>query len=268
MPAQWYHGQPLDQRTITLDVTDPGLIFGATTFTTLRIYDRDLHGPMTQWLAHRDRLYNTRSQLGLPQPDWEQVEQGATLLAAEYPVVRVTLFSDGREWIVGRELPSNLTQKQTQGIVAWVAQAAHYRRSIAVHKTGNYLPCWLALQTAQRQFLGPELASEAILVDEDGRWLETSTGNLWGFRDGRWWTPPLGDCLPGIARSHLIRQLQRHGQPIGVDQPWTADWVEGFEAIAYSNSVVEVVPFHAVLDGHRVHRLAIEPVAELQALYQ
>jgi 4-amino-4-deoxychorismate lyase len=32
---------------------------------------------------------------------------------------------------------------------------------------------------------------EAILVDAAGNWLETSTGNLWGWRDGSWWTPAL-----------------------------------------------------------------------------
>lgn len=267
MPAQWYDGQPLDQRTLTLEATNPGLMFGATTFTTLRVYDRDLYAPMTQWLAHRDRLHNTRSQLGLPQPDWDSVERGVLTLAAEHPVLRVTLFPDGREWILGRELPSDLVQKQTRGIVAWVAQAAHYRRAIANHKTGNYFPCWLALQTAQQQFLGPEAAVEAILIDETGQWLETTTGNLWGFRDGLWWTPPLGDCLPGIARSHLIRQLQRHGLPVRVDRSWTPDWVSEFEAIAYSNSVVEVVPFHAILDGQTIHRLDVQPVAQLQAVY-
>jgi 4-amino-4-deoxychorismate lyase len=199
------------------------------------------------------------------------VETGARLLADRYPVLRVTLFPDGREWVMGRALPDRLAHKQTHGIVAWVARAAHYRRAIAPHKTGNYLPCWLALRDAQTQAIdwgvGPEAASEAILIDESDRWLETTTGNLWGLRDGVWSTPPLGDCLPGIARSHLIRQLQRAGQPVVVDHPWTTDWVAQLEAIAYSNSAVEVVPMHTLLDGDSHRRLDIAPVAHLQSLY-
>jgi 4-amino-4-deoxychorismate lyase len=271
MFAQWYAGQLLEQPTLTLAATDPGLMFGATTFSTLRVYDRNLDAPLTQWAAHCDRLRQTREQLGLPQPDWAAVETGARLLADRYPVLRVTLFPDGREWVMGRALPDRLAHKQTHGIVAWVARAAHYRRAIAPHKTGNYLPCWLALRDAQTQAIdwgaGPEAATEAILIDESDRWLETTTGNLWGLRDGQWFTPPLGDCLPGIARSHLIRQLQRAGQPVEVDRPWTADWVAQLEAIAYSNSAVEVVPIHTLLDGDSHRRLDIAPVAHLQSLY-
>ncbi|TAD74152.1 MAG: 4-amino-4-deoxychorismate lyase [Oscillatoriales cyanobacterium] len=269
--AQWYAGQLLEQSTITLDATDPGLMFGATTFSTLRVYDRRLDAPLTQWAAHCDRLRQTREQLGLPQPDWVAVETGARLLADRYPVLRVTLFADGREWVMGRQLPDQLDRKQAQGIVAWLAREPQYRRAIATHKTGNYFPCWLALRAAQTQAIdlgtGPEAATEAILIDQNDRWLETSTGNLWGLRDGVWYTPPLGDCLPGIARSHLIRQLQRAGRPVVVDRPWTADWVDQLEAIAYSNSAVEVVPIHTLLDRGDHRRFEIAPVVDLQSLY-
>jgi 4-amino-4-deoxychorismate lyase len=89
-------------------------------------------------------------------------------------------------------------------------------------------------------------SQEAILVNPAGNWLETTTGNLWGWQNGKWWTPPLTEgILPGIGRSQLIDWLQNQQQVV-VEEAWTSELVKGFEAIAYTNSVVEVIPIHTV----------------------
>jgi 4-amino-4-deoxychorismate lyase len=88
-------------------------------------------------------------------------------------------------------------------------------------------------------------SQEAILVNTAGNWLETTTGNLWGWQNGKWWTPPLTEgILPGIGRSQLIDWLQTQQQVI--TEAWTSEIVKSFEAIAYTNSVVEVIPIHTV----------------------
>lgn len=159
-----------------------------------------------------------------------------------FPVLRITVFPDGREWITGRELPDNLTYRQQCGIKAGVIAAPQFQRWLPAHKTGNYLPAWLARATAEQM-----LAQEAILVDESGRWLETSTGNIWGWRDGMWWTPAIEyGILPGVVRSQLLNWLSRHQEQVR-EEPWSAELVQGFEAIAYTNSVVEVIPIHTVI---------------------
>lgn len=159
-----------------------------------------------------------------------------------FPVLRITVFPDGREWITGRFLPSDLTGRQKCGIKASIA-VRQFQQCIAAHKTGNYLSAWLARAKAEQTD-----AQEAILVDKHGSWLETSTGNLWGWRDGKWWTPPLAaGILPGVVRSQLLGWLLRHHEPVG-EEPWLPETVKGFEAIAYSNSVVEVIPIHTVIE--------------------
>jgi 4-amino-4-deoxychorismate lyase len=252
-------------------VDEPALLYGATVFTTLRWYGSEPAGcladPRTAWPAHHDRLAGAIAEFGWPAPDWERVETGVGVLAAHWPVIRVTLFPDGREWILGRSLPADLDRWYVQGITAWLASDrplpvgqpnapaldasaldAHapqepglFTRAIAARKTGNYLPSWLALQRARS--LG---ATEAIAVAPSGEWLETSTGNLWAWREGQWWTPPCdGRSLPGIARSRLIQQLTATGQAVG-ERVWTPDWVQGCEVLAYSNSVVGLVPIRRV----------------------
>ncbi len=52
----WYDGQLIEEDKICLPITDPGLIYGATVFTTLRVYEQSLQHRLTQWEAHCHRL--------------------------------------------------------------------------------------------------------------------------------------------------------------------------------------------------------------------
>ena len=233
----WYNGEVITEGTIALSKTDPGLLYGATIFTTLRVYGRHLD----QWQAHCQRLNDSLKAFHWQQPNWEQVRKGAELVAQWFPVIRITLFPDGREWITGRNFPSDLAQRQEQGITAWLTNDSSFSRSLPQHKTGNYLGGWLALQQAKAKG-----AQEAILVDKKGNWLETSTGNLWGWKNGSWWTPVVEDALSGIARSRLLFFLRQQNIPVE-ETVWTPEFVEGLEALGYSNCLVEVVPIHTVI---------------------
>ena len=173
---------------------------------------------------------------------------GVDCLAVEFPVLRITIFPDGRELITGRELPPNLTNWQKSGVTVIVADR-QFTRSLAQHKTGNYLAAWLALQQARNQNI-----HEAILTNDRGDWLETTTGNLWGYRDGCWYTPPLSaGILPGIMRSQIMSLLKLKHQPVA-EIEWNSDWVKDLDAIGYSNSVIHLIPIHT----------AIAPVGRLE----
>lgn len=236
----WYNGKLIESQTLELNIDDPGLLYGATIFTTLRVYGNSLDSSLTNWQAHCDRLKFSLQTFGWQQPDWNLVRQGAEIMLVHFPILRITIFTDGREWIIGRFLPANLTEKQKNGISGALA-APELARSLPSHKTGNYLSAWLAKISVQ-----PLEAEEAILVDTAGNWLETSTGNLWGWRDGSWWTPPLAaGILPGVVRSQIMNWLQNHQLAVQ-EEPWSAELVQDFEAIAYTNSVVEIIPIHTV----------------------
>ncbi|BAZ52818.1 aminotransferase class IV [Nostoc sp. NIES-4103] len=235
----WYNGKLIQSQTIELDINDPGLLYGATVFTTLRVYGNSLDSSLTNWDLHCDRLLFSLQAFGWQQPDFKRVRQGAEMIMQHFPTLRITLFPDGREWIIGRFLPPDLIEKQTHGITTSLAMSEYYR-SLASHKTGNYLSPWLAKISVQQN------AQEAILVDAAGNWLETTTGNLWGWRDDSWWTPPLSaGILPGIVRSQLVNWLPNQGLVVH-ESPWTAELAQDLEAIAYTNSVVEIIPIHTV----------------------
>jgi branched-subunit amino acid aminotransferase/4-amino-4-deoxychorismate lyase len=237
----WYEGAFHEGAHLTLSPTDPALLYGATLFTTLRVYE-NLDHTRTQWSAHIDRLKTSLQTLGWVEPDWSKVRQGTQSLST--PIRRITLFSDGREMVTGRDLPPDLSDRQQSGIIAWVAPSE--RRSLPQHKTGNYLLPWHCLQQAAVQG-----AQEAILLDEQHHWLETATGNLWGYAQGQWWTPPLKDgILPGIARQQIVQHLSYQGKTVH-EIPWDGATIAQFEGLAYSNCVVEFVPIRQVIWADR-----------------
>jgi 4-amino-4-deoxychorismate lyase len=246
----WYCGRSIESQKIELDINDPGLLYGATVFTTLRTdrYVRldprllqevgDLRYPID---LHCDRLKSSIDDLDWCQPDWVRVQSGVECLTIEFPVVRITLFPDGRELITGRDLPPNLATWQREGVTVIIADR-QFTRSIPQHKTGNYLASWLALQQARDRNI-----QEAILTNDLGDWLETTTGNLWGYRDGYWYTPPLSaGILPGITRLQILERLKQQNQKVE-EIEWNAEWTRDLEAICYSNSVIHLIPIHTVV---------------------
>jgi 4-amino-4-deoxychorismate lyase len=262
-PGFWYDGAWRSGNQITLDISDPGLLYGATVFTTLRVYENsaeNLADARSAWGAHRSRLTQSLEEFGWTMPDWQRVETGIGQIAE--PVVRVTIFPDGREFIVGRALPDDLTQRQTEGIIAVVMNQSVGTRSHAHHKTGNYLTPWFGLHHARSQG-----AEETILTDAAGNWLETCTGSLWGWADGVWHTPSLAaGILPGIARDRIISGLRCQNREV-FESPWTPALIESFRLLAYSNCVVEIIPIVQVRSAAKSWEYPINPdvLAELQS---
>lgn len=209
----------------------------------MRVYNNSLDYPLTNWQGHCDRLKSSLQAFGWSLPNWYQLRQGAKLMMAHFPVLRITIFPDGREWIIGRLLPPSLTDKQQHGVKAYIGNC-ELSRSLPTHKTGNYLSAWLSKVDAYKYN-----AQEAILVGSQGDWLETTTGNLWGWGNGTWWTPPLSaGILPGIMRSQLLNWLKASEQPVK-EEPLTPKLIRSLEALAYSNCVVEIIPLREVIQA-------------------
>lgn len=142
------------------------------------------------------------------------------------------------------QLAYYLEEFQATGITAWIAQDSLYRRDLPQYKTGNYLSAYLA----RNQAISLQ-AQEAILVDTQGNWLETSTGNLWGWKNDCWHTPGLDSkILAGIARSRWLDFF--HSRKIKViENIWHPKFISSLEAIAYSNCVVNWLPIKTVING-------------------
>ncbi|AFY96230.1 aminotransferase class IV [Chamaesiphon minutus] len=254
----WYCGELIAADTIELKIDDPGLLYGATVFTTFKTATLSTY----LYELHCDRLRFSIDDLDWCQPDWAKVRSGVAYLMPHFSILRVTIFFDGRELITGRELPPNLANWQQEGVTAIIADG-QLTRSLSQHKTGNYLAPWLALKQARNNNI-----QEAILINDRGDWLETTTGNLWGYRDGCWYTPPLSaGILPGIARSQILATLiQQNRQVLEIE--WTPAWVKDLESIGYSNSVIDFIPIHTVITpvGTLNYAASHPAIAEVRSL--
>ncbi len=205
------------------------------------MYNNSLDSILTNWQAHCDRLKSSLQTFGWSPPNWQRLRQGAETILSHFPVLRITIFPDGGELIFGRSLPSNLQERQNYGVKAYVS-TYEFSRSLPTHKTGNYLSTWLSKFNAHKYN-----AQEAILVDYQGYWLETTTGNLWGWKNGTWWTPPLNaGILPGIMRSQLLNWLKTSGQSVK-EERFSPKFVQSLEVLAYSNCVVQIIPLREVI---------------------
>ncbi len=253
----WYDKQLIEDDKITLAINNPGLIYGTTVFTTLRVYEKSLSHRLTHWQQHCDRLTRSLTEFQWSFPDWQEVTEAAEVLLNHYPILRIVVFPDGKLWVTGRFLPDDLADRQQQGIDGWLADKALFQRPLADYKTGNYLTAWLALQEAQKQG-----AKEAILVDSHQTWLETSTGNLWGWKENCFWTPTDdGRILPGIMRSQLLSYLQKTGIRVNQTEEWTPDFIQTLEMIAYSNCGVEIIPFKTIFNSSQCLKFQSFPEA-------
>ncbi len=234
----WWTGQMHVGVTLELNLDDPALIYGATVFTTLRIYQQDPQHPLTALKAHFHRLETQVDALDWVAPSWEQVNLAVQTLAPYYPVLRITLFPDGRELVTGRALPSDLAQKQQMGVVLFTVEGG---RSWPHLKTGNYLVSFQAWRQAEAHG-----AQEAILMQE-GTWLETSRGNLWAWDGSQYLTPSEEGGLVGIFQQQLISRLVCLAIPHAV-VPFTPERQRSFQALGYSNSVVELLPVREIME--------------------
>jgi branched-chain amino acid aminotransferase len=240
----WWTGQLHFGHTLDLSIDDPAFIYGATVFTTLRIYHQNPQHPLTALEAHLKRLEIQVDALGWEAPAWEQVNLAVQALAPNYPVLRITLFPDGRELVTGRALPPDLEQKQQKGVVLLAVEGG---RSWPHLKTGNYLVSFQAFRKAEAQG-----AQEAILMQE-GTWLETSRGNLWAWDGSQYLTPPEEGCLAGIFRQQLLSKLADLAIPHAV-VPFSPERQRSFQAIGYGNSVVELLPVRGIIGSTEVRK--------------
>ncbi len=249
--------------TINLPVDSVALLYGATVFTTLRVYDGSLDHPLTHWQKHCDRTSYSLEEFGWKMPDWQRIKQESQELSKTYPVLRIAIFPDGKELILGRKLPSDLIIKQQQGVKGKCQNVKNngLKRSLPNHKTGNYLAPYLGLEMAKKEGFG-----EIILIDSSRNWLETSTGNLWGYADGCWFTPRLEEgILGGIARGFILENANFPVQ----ENVWTLDFVKSLRAIVYSNSVVEIIPFNSINIEGIVKEFNLEnnPIKQIKKLF-
>lgn len=105
--------------------------------------------------------------------------------------------------------------------------------------------CFAAQAAAQAD------CQEAILIAQNGEITEGSHSNVFGVKDGKLLTSPLGNhILPGITRNLVVSLAQRAQIPV-VEHPLTRENLDMVDELFLTGTTVEVLPISQV-DGKPV----------------
>jgi branched-chain amino acid aminotransferase len=113
---------------------------------------------------------------------------------------------------------------------------------IEAKATGHYVNSILASQEAKAAGY-----DEALLTDLNGYVAEGPGANVFFEKDGKLWTPPRGNILPGITRSTVLEICQTMG--IGVEERFfRPQEVTGVQGAFFCGTAAEVIGWES-LDG-------------------
>jgi branched-subunit amino acid aminotransferase/4-amino-4-deoxychorismate lyase len=99
-------------------------------------------------------------------------------------------------------------------------------------KSNNY-----QLSTVAGMFAARLGLDDCLLLNNDGRVVETTMANIWWVRDGRFFTPPLSEgCVAGVMRRWLLSALPAAGYAVQ-EAPIRPEELSEVDEIFISNAI-------------------------------
>ena len=282
----WLNGDFVPVTEAAVSVFDRGFRSGEGVFETFRSYQ----GHVFRLDDHLERAYAGAEVLGFDPGPRAAIEQAVTATARRNleplgggdGALRLTVTP-------GRLAPSSPFPGRPEGGPTVVVTAhplaidpATYRDGIAAVRVplARELPHVKALS-----YLAPSLAraearrrgaSEALLVDRNGRIREGASSNVFAVASGGLVTPAVATgILPGVTRTVVLEVATRLGIPIR-EAPLDVELVASADELFLTATTREVVPVvrldgHAIADGvpgevtgrlHQAYRAAVEAERE------
>ena len=245
--AVWLNGEVLPDDDARVSVFDHGLVVGDGVFETIKVAS----GVPFAMTRHLVRLRKSALGLGLPEPDIEQIRDGALAVIAASggpPLARLRVTVTGGKSPLGSE-------RGNEPVTAIVAMAEQPRPAPTVDvvtvpwprnergalsglKTTSYGENVRALAYAAERG-----GSEAIFANTVGALCEGTGSNVFVVIGGRLLTPPLASgCLAGVTRALVIEWADAEEQDLPLDA------LAGAEEAFLSGTTRDVQPIRNV-DG-------------------
>lgn len=217
MAVFWCNGEWIVAGDFSLPPTDRGVILGLALFETMLAVD----GLPKFTEDHLARWKQSCDKLGWTFPDIDLAGIGSELLRKNRLVpgrgrIRLTMTAgtgsifdkvagnDAKIWITAT--PVDDPPKSIEVLVSpWKRNASS---PLAGLKTASYAENILALDHARNAGF-----EETIFFNTDGKLCEAATSNVFLVRGDQVVTPSLeSGCLPGVARSVVIRMIRSSGR--------------------------------------------------------
>jgi branched-chain amino acid aminotransferase len=208
-----------------IDLYSETLHYGYGVFEGIRSYKtKDGQTKIFKEVEHFDRLENSARALNLPY-EWNREE----LIAATYEILKLNDLQDAyiRPLVYA---PANMSFSQnTESFIvieAWKMEpflgekllnvmTSSFERpnpkafKIEAKATGHYVNSILASQEAKAKGF-----DEAVLKDIEGFVAEAPGANIFMEKDGKLFTPQLGNILPGITRATVFEICEELNIPV------------------------------------------------------
>jgi 4-amino-4-deoxychorismate lyase len=233
-----------------------GLAYGDGVFETMRAVD----GAIPWWPRHRERLLRGAARLGLQAPPLAVVERELQDLLGTHAQAVIKLIHGrghgGRGYAappgeppVWALLASALPPAPRPGglVLRWCATRLALQPRLAGIKHCNRLEQVLA----RAEWDDPGI-DEGLMLDTEGAVVSATAANLFVYREGRWWTPPVDRCgIAGVCRGWALDALGADERRLARDDVLDAD------AVVLCNAVRGILPVARLGDRDRAPHPAV-----------
>ncbi|MGF1741667.1 aminodeoxychorismate lyase [Vibrio profundum] len=258
----WVDGKLTD----TIAVADRSFQYGDGCFTTMLTR----YGHIQHWALHRERMEQALVTLGLPKPDWSQVQSWLTSACDTSPQAGLKLHVSAGVGGRGYGRPECVTPKVT---ISRFAYPKHYTQwmdtgvclglceqklglnpMLAGHKHNNRLE-----QVLLKAEMEKTDYSDGLVLDLNHNVVETTAANLFWVKGTTLYTPDLNlSGVAGVMRRVVLEQASQQGLRMEIGAfPLSA--VESADEIFMTNSLLQLAPVIQIQD----HHFSIGPITRL-----
>lgn len=254
----WLNGKLVKATDAKTDFYSQSLHYGYSVFEGIRSY-KTVTGETRIFKAaeHYDRLQNSAKLLNMPyhwtteeltEATYEVLAENKLADAYIRPVVYAPAnmsFVENKEsflvieaWEMQPFLGEKLLKVMTSSFERPNPKAFH----IEAKAGGHYVNSILASQEAKGKGF-----DEALLLDMNGNIAEAPGANLFFEKDGKLFTPALGNILPGITRATVIELCEESDRPLE-EGTYTIQQLKEADAAFFCGTAAEVIGFESIDD--------------------
>jgi branched-chain amino acid aminotransferase len=240
------------------DFYSQSLHYGYSVFEGIRSY-KTATGETKIFRAadHYERLKNSAAAINMPF-QWTSTE----LIEATYEVLRLNNLQDAyvRPVVYAPANMSFAPNKESYIFIAvWEmapflgekllrAMTSSFQRpnpgayKIHAKATGHYVNSVIASQEAKAKGY-----DEALLLDMNGYVAEGPGANVFFEKNGKLYTPPPGNILPGITRATVLELCHRFNMPVE-EKLFTVEELKQADAVFFCGTAAEVIGWESLDD--------------------
>ncbi len=254
----YYNGEFVKAAEAKTDLYSQSLHYGYSVFEGIRSYrTADGETKIFKAFEHFERLQHSAHSVNMPY-NWDREE----LIAATYEILEKNNLQDAyiRPLVFA---PANMSFVQNKesfiAIEAWEMKpflgeqllkvmSSSFQRpnpkgfKITAKVSGHYVNSILASQEAKAKGF-----DEALLSDMDDFIAEAPGANIFYEKDGKLFTPSVGNILPGITRATVLEICHQFEVPVEEKQITTKELLQA-DAVFFCGTAAEVIGLES-LDG-------------------